>query len=96
MSYAVSLLQKSQTPAKAPPVAVCTAPPADKKAKMEKFSLEAEVPSAPSKVQQQARISLSLLSVGWVSGFIELIETIHRKDVLLFSKDQIPLNEGCN
>lgn len=79
--YVVSLLQKSQTPAKAPPVAVCTAPPADKKAKMEKvldnFSLEAGLSSAPSKVQQQAHISFSLLLVGRISVFIKLIETVH-------------------
>ncbi len=70
MSDVVSLLQKSQTPAAVPPVAVKAAPPADKKAKMEKvsddFSLAAGLPSAPSTVLQ-AHSSFSLLLAGQIS-----------------------------
>lgn len=58
-------------PAAVPPVAVCPAPPADKKAKMGKgsggFSLETGLPSAPSKVQQQDHTSVSPLLAGQIS-----------------------------
>ncbi|XP_040015179.1 calpastatin isoform X24 [Xiphias gladius] len=50
--------EKVETPAAVPPVAVCPAPPADKKAKMEKvsddFSLEAGLPSAPATLLKKA------------------------------------------
>ncbi|XP_040890916.1 calpastatin isoform X7 [Toxotes jaculatrix] len=48
-SFAPPPVKKGETTAPVPPVAVCPAPPADKKAKMEKdaFSLEAGLPSAP-------------------------------------------------
>ncbi|KAM7422120.1 hypothetical protein PAMA_010270 [Pampus argenteus] len=52
-STALAAPKKQEKAAVVPPVAVCPAPPADKKAKMEKasdaFSLEAGLPSAPSK-----------------------------------------------
>ncbi|KAI3369492.1 hypothetical protein L3Q82_007708 [Scortum barcoo] len=51
-NFAPPPVKKSQTPAAVPPVAMSVAPPADKKAKMEKvsddFSLAAGLPSAPS------------------------------------------------
>lgn len=68
MSSVVPLSQTSLAPAAAPPVA---APPADKKAKMEDvsggFSLEAGLPSAPSKVEQQDHTPFSLLLAGQIS-----------------------------
>ncbi|XP_032368763.1 calpastatin isoform X36 [Etheostoma spectabile] len=52
-NFAPPPVKKSQIPAAIPPVAVCPAPPADKKAKIEKatgdFSLEAGLPSATAK-----------------------------------------------
>ncbi|XP_031133440.2 calpastatin isoform X2 [Sander lucioperca] len=49
-NFAPPPVKKSEIPAAVPPVAVCPAPPADKKAKIEKatgdFSLEAGLPSA--------------------------------------------------
>ncbi|XP_034726038.1 calpastatin isoform X2 [Etheostoma cragini] len=52
-NFAPPPVKKSQIPAAVPPVAVCPAPPADKKAKIEKatgdFSLEAGLPSATVK-----------------------------------------------
>lgn len=49
-------------------LAPAAAPPADKKAKMENvsggFSLEAGLPSAPSKVEQQDHTPFSLLLAG--------------------------------
>ncbi|XP_068998668.1 calpastatin isoform X20 [Embiotoca jacksoni] len=51
-NFAPPPVKTVEPPAVVPPVAVCPAPPADKKAKMEKmscdFSLEAGLPSAPS------------------------------------------------
>ncbi|XP_028261247.1 calpastatin isoform X7 [Parambassis ranga] len=49
-NFAPPPVKKAETPAAVPPVAVCPAPPADKKAKMEKTadsSLKAGPPSAP-------------------------------------------------
>ncbi|XP_028432826.1 calpastatin isoform X14 [Perca flavescens] len=52
-NFAPAPVKKSGIPAAVPPVAVCPAPPADKKAKIEKatddFSLEAGLPSATAK-----------------------------------------------
>ncbi|XP_039652715.1 calpastatin isoform X33 [Perca fluviatilis] len=52
-NFAPPPVKKSEIPAAVPPVAVCPAPPADKKAKIEKatgdFSLEAGLPSATAK-----------------------------------------------
>lgn len=57
----LSLLQKG-----APPIAVCPAPPADKKAKMEKasddFSLEAGLSSVPATV-----LSYQIVLAGQIS-----------------------------